>query len=603
MYTEEPRREINWGNFIKKGLVALFILILIFLLIWSFTRKESHGVDVDYNNNNNNQNINSNLDDAKTYSEIFISNYRYLHDTAKEYFLISELPSNGKTIKYTLQELINKGLIIPFSYTNGKSCDTEASYVTVKNVDGKYTYTVTLVCGTEVATTTEELGCNQLCNGKSCDNNNTPSKDDTKKPEETVKEYEYQYKQAYKANESTYTCPSGYTKVGNSSSTKCVKSSKDVKKADVTVKYYCPEGYTHTSGSDANMVCSKGKNETTKPTEKVTYTCKTGYTLKGNECYKTTNATTNVIYSCPTGYKKNGNICTKESVDTIVANVDYTYTCPSGYTKKGTKCTKYVSGTTVSPIKSTTSYCSTGTKEGSSCVYYYYSKTYTSKNSCTYIGTVTNYCENGSCNKLRYKYKCTTGISSKNTYSCPSGSTHVSGSGANMVCKTSGGNQTISATENPNYSCPSDYELNGTNCTKTETLEESVTKSCPTGYIMNGNKCVKTTNDKISATKSVKYTCPSGSTHVSGSDANMVCKVSEASNRGPIKNTTYTCPSGYEKVGSGSDSQCVKKSSESISATKATKSVTKYKYKWSKETSLKGWTRTGKSRLVKASAK
>ena len=513
MYTEEPRREINWGNFIKKGLVALFILILIFLLIWSFTRKESHGVDVDYNNNNN-QNINSNLDDAKTYSEIFISNYRYLHDTAKEYFLISELPSNGKTIKYTLQELINKGLIIPFSYTNGKSCDTEASYVTVKNVDGKYTYTVTLVCGTEVATTTEELGCNQLCNGKPCDNNNTPSKDDTKKPEETVKEYEYQYKQAYKANESTYTCPSGYTKVGSGSSTKCVKSSSDVKKADVTVKYYCPEGYTHTSGSDANMVCSKGKNETTKPTEKVTYTCKTGYTLKGNECYKTTNATTNVTYSCPTGYKKNGNICTKESVDTIIANVDYTYTCPSGYTKNGTKCTKYVSGTTVSPIKSTTSYCSNGTKEGNSCVYYYYSKTYTSKNSCTYIGTVTNYCENGSCNKLRYKYKCTTGISSKNTYSCPSGSTHVSGSGANMVCK-----------------------------------------------------------------------------------------VSEASNRGPIKNTTYTCPSGYEKVGSGSDSQCVKKSSESISATKATKSVTKYKYKWSKETSLKGWTRTGKSRLVKASAK
>jgi len=33
MYTEEPRREINWGSIIKKGLLILLIAGIIFLLI------------------------------------------------------------------------------------------------------------------------------------------------------------------------------------------------------------------------------------------------------------------------------------------------------------------------------------------------------------------------------------------------------------------------------------------------------------------------------------------------------------------------------------------------------------------------------------------
>ena len=164
MYIEEPKRKISWGNLIKKGLIILLIAIIIFLIIWLFTRNNSNAINVDYENNNNTSN--EVLPNQNSYSEIFINNYRYFHDTAKEY---SELPKEGKEIKYTLQELINKNLILPFSYKNG-TCDTEASYVVVKNTNGKYEMTVTLLCGNEIAQTKEELVSIQTCkkeNGES----------------------------------------------------------------------------------------------------------------------------------------------------------------------------------------------------------------------------------------------------------------------------------------------------------------------------------------------------------------------------------------------------------------------------------------------------
>ena len=43
---------------------------------------------------------------------------------------------------------------------------------------------------------------------------------------------------------------------------------------------------------------------------------------------------------------------------------------------------------------------------------------------------------------------------------------------------------------------------------------------------------------------------------------------------------------------------CTKGSTSTINATKSTKTLTKYKYKWSSETSLEGWEKTGKTREV-----
>ena len=151
MYVEEPRKSIDWGNVLKKGILIVIIALIIFLIIWLFARNnKASNPSVNYDNGNNNGNINNVLNNTDYYSKEYIENFRYFHDTAKEYFLISELPENGMTLKYTLQELIDKNLILSFGY-NGHTCDTEASYVTVSNTNGKYHMTTTLVCGTEVA--------------------------------------------------------------------------------------------------------------------------------------------------------------------------------------------------------------------------------------------------------------------------------------------------------------------------------------------------------------------------------------------------------------------------------------------------------------------
>ena len=165
MYTEEPKKEINWGNLIKKGLIIVIFVILLFVIFWLIIRGNETKTNVNVNNNNGNQNQNSSLHESY-YSNEFI-----------EYFLISDLPANGKTLKYTLKDLIDKGLILAFGYNN-QLCDLEASYALVTNNNGEYKMTITLVCGTEVGKTTEELGCNQLCNNGNCQTNpDTPNVD------------------------------------------------------------------------------------------------------------------------------------------------------------------------------------------------------------------------------------------------------------------------------------------------------------------------------------------------------------------------------------------------------------------------------------------
>lgn len=524
MYTEEPRRSINWGNLIKKGLIILAIAGIIFLIIWLFTRNNSNAVNVNYEENNNN-NINETLN-PNSYSEEFINNYRYFHDTAKEYFLVSELPEDGKSLKYTLQELIDKGLILPFNY-QGEICDPEASYVTVTNNNGEYTMTTTLVCGVEVAKTTVELGCNQLCETGNCEK------------EELI--IEYQYKQAYKDKETTYSCPSGYTKNG----TKCIKSDKNTIESTKNVSYSCPSGYTKNGDK-----CIKSSTSTIDATKNVSYSCPNGYTKDGEKCYKTTNnsvdATANTTYSCTNGYKLNGTSCTKSTISTINATPSTSYTCSKGSLVN-------------------TSYCRVTTTKS-----YYDSYTIykgTSYNGCSYSGSYTAACSTyAGCTRTYYKYYC-----SKSSY------------------------KDVAATANTTYSCPSGYTKNGTICTKTTTDTKAATANttykCSEGYKLDGKKCIKTTSENINATKKTTYNCPDGYTK-----DGTKCTIKGTSTKNLIKNTTYSCKDGYTKIGIGSTSVCTKGSTTTIDATKSTKEVTKYRYKWSSETNIDGWERTDKTR-------
>ncbi len=141
------------------------------------------------------------------------------------------------------------------------------------------------------------------------------------------------------------------------------------------------------------------------------------------------------------------------------------------------------------------------------------------------------------------------------------------------------------------------------------TIAGASTYSCPTGYTEEGDN----TLSSLKCYKEVPtYSCPTGFTE-DGSGINLLCyKVQEGTNTeycpdfgaklidhkcykevdGGFKG--YVCPTGYILDGS----KCYKKSKDKIGTIMVNKTSTTYEYKWSTETEIAGWTRTGNTRLV-----
>ena len=67
MYTEDTKKEINWGSFIKKGIIVLVIALVIFFIIWLFAKNNNSNINVNYGNGNN-SNPSSTLNNT-TYSK------------------------------------------------------------------------------------------------------------------------------------------------------------------------------------------------------------------------------------------------------------------------------------------------------------------------------------------------------------------------------------------------------------------------------------------------------------------------------------------------------------------------------------------------------
>ena len=124
---------------------------------------------------------------------------------------------------------------------------------------------------------------------------------------------------------------------------------------------------------------------------------------------------------------------------------------------------------------------------------------------------------------------------------------------------------------------------------------------CSNGTNPVGSYCYTTNNQSTKAIKEAIYDC--GTYEKTGTGANTKCIIPGNDTIKPIKNVTYDC-GDLNKVGTGVNTVCSKTSSTStVTETKSTKEVIKYKYKWSTETSLAGWTKTGKTRQVTASSK
>ena len=143
----------NRSSFLRDILVkVLFITIFIFLLMYLFPMP--------------------NL--TPFYSSIFNDNIQTMKDAAEDYYTIKRMPTeDGKSTKMTLQEMLDKKLIIPFVDKDGKTCDNTKSYVKVTKDGDEYVLKVSLTCGKESNYVVERIGCHNFCKGQTCNDEKT----------------------------------------------------------------------------------------------------------------------------------------------------------------------------------------------------------------------------------------------------------------------------------------------------------------------------------------------------------------------------------------------------------------------------------------------
>ena len=408
-----------------------------------------------------------------------------------------------------------------------------------------------------------------------------------------------------------------------------------------TTTYSCPDGYV-LSGTSCISTVSRIEQKAGS------YSCPSGYNISGdqqrctnviNSNKKTTSGETTC--KCPSGYSDNGGNGVRSYTGTYHAGqVNYS-DCPAGWSTNGTRCTK--------PANSSKSWsnpkCDTYTKQQSvyensnskrvlsshkcdarGCSYTYCTYTAVYNYSCSqgsrdgstcYINrtqsTTQSYytCNDGrtqstpTCNEYTSK-NCTT-TSSRTEYSCPD---NYQLSGDNKTCS-----RTVKSTytTKSSYSCPVGYNISGDKCVKVVNATPHTTEteySCPDGYVRQGTTCYQYTEPTTK--KTYRYDCPTGYTK-EGEGENTKCSIYTESTvvlycetdeeklvgnkcvktvKGPLKG--YQCPDGYIL----NNDQCIKHSLECVEPNAITNSSTSYEYKWSSESSVDGWTQTGKTRGI-----
>ena len=564
MYNEER----NEKNYFFRNLIVkiLLVLLFIFLLMWLFPIP--------------------NL--SPFYDKIFTQNINDMTDAAKSYFTVERLPKNeDETKKLTLKEMIDNKMIIEFTDSDGKKCDTTKSYVEVTKKNGEYIYKTNLSCSKQEDYVIEYFGCYDVCKDNSCEVDNKP--DDNKTSNETKKITEYQfYKVVATKYIDKYLCKEGYTLSGN----KCIKTSQIKSEVDANIK--CLDGYTYNSTSKK---CEKIVSES----EDAKLQCPSGYVYASsmNKCIKGTSNTVDatLTYKCTTG-----TLVGTKCVINATSEVDATkvYSCKNG-TLSGTKC--IVSGSYETDA-SRHYYCNVGTLRGTKCVY---EEKVEVPEECSYTRWV---CSNKEYDRPKSN-------SSTKTFTrrlLDIKGTVYTYEECNRQYKCTGGGTT---TETKEVSAEVEYRcttgtLRGTKCVldKNSEVNADVTYKCTTGTL-KGTKCVINTTKEVDATKG--YSCQVGKlngtkcdiTSVDVTDSVYYCEVGTLNGNKCVitttdkKDPTYYCDSDYTIAGK----KCYKTTSTSdvIESEIVYKTKTEKVYKWSTSEKLEGWTRTGKTRTTNVS--
>ena len=428
MYNENERSHFFRDLIVK----ILLVLLFVFLIMWLVPMP----------------NLNP------FYDKVFTQNMNSMTDAAKSYYTTARLPkAEGETRKLTLGDMIDNKMIIEFTDSNGKKCDSEKSYVEVTKKGDEYIFKTNLSCSNQEDYVIEYFGCYDICANGKCD----------------VEEQKEEVKPSEK----------------ESSTTKEIIEYQFSKK---TTSQYIDR-----------------------------YTCKDGYTLKGDKCIIVTEIEKqeDASIKCLSGYSYNNNTKKCEKLDTI--KEDATLVCPTGYIY-ATSLDKCIKGTE-DEVDATVSYkCNEGTLVGTKCVI---------TNTQILDATKVYSCSKGTLSGTKCKITKQTEIDATKVYSCKEGT--LSGTKCKITKQTE-----IDATKV--YSCK-EGTLSGTKCKITTTKEVDATKvySCKEGTL-SGTKCKVPTTTKVEASKS--YTCSEGT--LDGTECVIVNKGACGYTKWVCSNKTYT---------------------------------------------------------------
>jgi len=169
----ESEKRINWLSlFIKIVIIFIFILILIWLI--------------------------SKVIGNNKLSETFKNNINNMEKVSVDYFKTIDLPlEKGKSIKITLEELIEKKLILSTNNKSDNTCDVNKSFSEIIREKNKYTIKTTLKCGKEEDTIISDFSlkdcknCNKSNNNKKEENKTNNNKENNKTDDNSTKGVTY----------------------------------------------------------------------------------------------------------------------------------------------------------------------------------------------------------------------------------------------------------------------------------------------------------------------------------------------------------------------------------------------------------------------------
>lgn len=150
--------QFSWKGFLSRAiLVVVFVLLLTWLLPMPNVKNLENKID----------NVSSQV--TVITDRIFNENITNMKDAAKDYFTISRLPKNvGDKVKISLQEMIDKKLLLSVIDNKGKACNYADSYVEITRLEKEYEMKIFLSCqgASDYILSYMDLECNLSCNNE-----------------------------------------------------------------------------------------------------------------------------------------------------------------------------------------------------------------------------------------------------------------------------------------------------------------------------------------------------------------------------------------------------------------------------------------------------